>query len=281
MTSTKGIALITTVGLIGCAGGTSLEDDDGDVTATSTAAVGAGGGGASTGTTTTTTSSGGIRGTGGSGGAGGDRGAGGSGGFGGMGGGQSGGVGGAGGGPTTCPTPLSQGPLSPSSPATNDATVGTVAWNNLANVLTMNAIDEFAPFSECAWRRLSSNSLTSNYLATTNFGFTLPAGATVLGIEAEVRVSSRDGGTNILENSVRIIKSGVVGTAERSTGAALPALFNYVGYGGASDLWGENWTAQNVNASSFGVAYSARWNGTAGNDDVRVDHVRMTVTYCP
>ncbi len=55
-------------------------------------------------------------------------------------------------------------------------------------------------------------------------------------------------------------------------------------YGGPTELWGEQWTAADINDPGFGAALSATYEFMAGNDWAKVDTVSITVDYlatCP
>src|SRR3989344_5212889 len=65
----------------------------------------------------------------------------------------------------------------------------------------------------------------------------------------------------VYDHRVRIIKGGAIGSTDKASGTAWPGSLAYTTYGGASDLWGETWTASDINASTFGVAISAYGSG--------------------
>jgi hypothetical protein len=122
----------------------------------------------------------------------------------------------------------------------------------------------------------------SHYLFCTNFGFSIPAGATINGILCEVRgcVSA-----SMEISTAKLIKAGAV------TGNAKSQLSGFAGcprsagvydgqLGSSSDLWGATLAASDVNASNFGVAVSC--NDTNGQGEtVNVDHIRLTIYYTP
>lgn len=123
------------------------------------------------------------------------------------------------------------------------------------------------------------------------------------------------GAASVTENSIKLVKGGVVTGNDKSTGAALPQNSPdvYRSYGGALDMWGATLTPADVNASNFGVGVSyagdttitdylfatnfgfsipsnalidgikaeAESDYTVSFDDptVRVDHIRITVYY--
>lgn len=113
------------------------------------------------------------------------------------------------------------------------------------------------------------------YAKATNFGFSIPAGATIDGIVVEWEIKTAN---TILDNAVRIVKGGTIGATDKSSGSYWPASDTYRSYGGAADLWGETWASTDINASTFGCALSAKRDGSGGHYP-DIDHVRITVYY--
>jgi hypothetical protein len=161
---------------------------------------------------------------------------------------------------------LTAGPNSPGA-TFNDVSFGTVAWTNPGNGLA----------SDDAYAQASPGGGNTNYLAANNFNLAVPASAIIDGIEVAIEKRSLAG--TVLDSRVRIIKGGVIGSTERADGATWPTTDTVVVYGGLGDLWGETWTAADVNAPSFGVAVSA----TDSLDTAAIDHITITVHYslCP
>jgi len=60
----------------------------------------------------------------------------------------------------------------------------------------------------------------------------------------------------VIDNSIRIVKGGVISGDEKALGKEIPATIDYIKYGGENDLWGLTWTAGDINSSDFGVAIS-------------------------
>lgn len=162
----------------------------------------------------------------------------------------------------------SSGPNSPSS-GVNDAGVGSVAWGNPERVVSNNNSKAFAD--------MSLDTDVTNYLVATSFGFAIPAGATINGIVAEVE-QRQPGTSGVVDNRVRIVKGGTIGGTDRSSSVPWPGSDAYASYGGSSDLWGETWTADDINASTFGLAISAK-NTVVEVVSAQVDHIRITVHY--
>ena len=164
----------------------------------------------------------------------------------------------------------SQGPISAGAGA-NQAGVGTVAWSSTGNVVASDNTRASA---------ILSAGNQSQYLVASSFGFSVPGGSTIDGIVVEVERHGSN--TNVLDNRVRIVKGGVIGSTDKSSVSQWPITSGseaYASYGGTSDLWGETWTASDINASDFGVAVSAKNTNPKILRVANVDHVRITVYY--
>ena len=173
--------------------------------------------------------------------------------------------------PSRCtPTAQSQGPNS--GVQWNDLGGGDVPWVIPENAATSDDVRTTATFVAI--------DQTSGALAGTQWGFSVPAAATITGIIVEVERSSLT--ANVAQDlSIYLTKNGSATVGLNKSVAPLwPTTDAYQSYGGASDLWGTTWTAAEVNATTFGTLLSAFANdaGTA-----RIDHVRITVHYtaCP
>ena len=150
----------------------------------------------------------------------------------------------------------------------DDNSVGTVVWSGPDNAKTSNNVDT---------GNILEIGETSHYLKATNFGLSIPTGATINGILAEVEQAYKISGP-ATENSIKIVKGGVISGDDKSTGAETTSTDTYVDYGGATELWGETWTAEDINLSTFGVVYSVK--NLEGDAIVpQVDHIRITVYY--
>jgi cysteine-rich repeat protein len=159
--------------------------------------------------------------------------------------------------------------VGPNSPSTvvSDATIAGSVWSFTANATASD--------NQYAQAPTMTGSVTE-YLKATGFGFSLAPAAIVMGIE--VRVEKRTNNARVSDNAVRIVKNGVIGASDRSNPSAWPTTDTITVYGGTSDLWGETWTASDVNSANFGMAISAR-QIPPGLDTAGVDHVTITVFY--
>lgn len=164
----------------------------------------------------------------------------------------------------------SQGPFDPGTSGTNSS-VGSFAWSNTVDILSSD--------NSRAKVDLDNNGDISNYVTATNFGFTIPVGATIDGIVVDIERSDNGGSGNIKDNIVKIIKAGTITGTDKSAGANWPSSDATKTYGTATDLWGTTWTVANINASTFGVAISAKRTGGGGNNRARIDNIQITVYY--
>ena len=151
----------------------------------------------------------------------------------------------------------------------DDSAVGSRTWSNPDN----------AKANDGSYASTSSyGGEYTHYLKATNFGFSIPAGATVDGIKVEIEKMAwyfdRD---HASDNIVSIVKAdGSIGSTNKSVGATWSTTETYYEYGGSSDLWGETWTPTNINDVDFGVVLSAY---IVSYSDIDVDHIRIKVYY--
>ena len=149
-----------------------------------------------------------------------------------------------------------------------DTSVGTIVWATVTNA-------EGAPDG------LFATSVTvpgnqSEYLYTSNYGFSIPGGSTIDGILVEYYRKATTA-TGVKDYSVRLNNgSGFVGT-DKATGTNWSTTVGYVGYGGSSDLWGRSWSVSEVNSAGFGAGMSVQRSSGPGTADV--DAVRITIYY--
>lgn len=155
----------------------------------------------------------------------------------------------------------------------DDASAGFDTWSNPSNITASD--NSYATVSNGAGS-------TSHYLKGTNFGFSIPDGATIDGILVEIERSilTTAGAKSVTDSAIRIVKAdGSIGTTNKSAGATWTTTDTYASYGGSSDLWGETWTAQNINDVDFGAVLAVVTAADVGTATAQVDHMRITVYY--
>jgi len=167
----------------------------------------------------------------------------------------------------------SQGPNSPAT-AANDTSIGVTSWTSPNDVFTSNNVraNIYGGFGN----------FVSHYLKATNFGFSIPSGATINGIVAEIETSTStpQPNGNVADYSVKIVKGGTISGTNKA-GNNWSSTESYKTYGTSSDLWGVSWTDTDINSSDFGVGLSVTYtyDSKEGPSTLQIDHVRITVYY--
>jgi len=158
----------------------------------------------------------------------------------------------------------------------NDTSIGVATgnWTGLTNVGTQNNIYAQASVA---------NSDITNYLKCTGYGFTIPVGATITGITVGPWLNAT---WTMLDNAMQLVKGGVIQPSNLATGAAIPngggALApapTQFTYGGSTNLWGNAWTAADINNANFGAAFAAQRGGFTSTQQAAVDAMPITINY--
>jgi hypothetical protein len=143
----------------------------------------------------------------------------------------------------------------------NNAGIGATAWTNPTNIVSDNATD-----ASC------SAGASSQYLVASNFGFSVPTGATILGITVRIEAAESSAGTESLNAQLQNESATLFGSSKATTISGTGATV-YT-YGTSADLWGATLTPAIVNDIDFGVRF---WYTTAHN--MTVDYVTVAVEY--
>jgi len=144
---------------------------------------------------------------------------------------------------------------------------GDVSWANPGNAVSSN--NQYATASV-------GGGGTTNQLRCSGYGFAIPATAVITSITVNIE---RDvSGGNFVDLSVQLLKGGVLqNTNNADTSTTYPNSDGVATYGG--DLWGGAWSAVDINAANFGVAFAAERVGGNNSRTVSVDHIQVVVTY--
>lgn len=144
-------------------------------------------------------------------------------------------------------------------------TVSAVGWTNFNNAVG-------TPDNTCAER----TGTAGGALDLTGFGFTIPDAAVIQGITVEVDMAATSSSEGI---RVRLLKGGSpVGNTQDIygiTGQTDCATSAFRTVGSPTDLWGETWTASDINSATFGV----RLSKLGSTNTAYVDAVRITIEY--
>ena len=85
--------------------------------------------------------------------------------------------------------------------------------------------------------------------------------------------------SGLVDSNVVLLKGGApAGSNYADTGSIWGTTDATIAYGTSADLWGTTWTAAEVNASNFGVRFSARNVGSASTT-ASLDSITVTVSY--
>jgi hypothetical protein len=152
----------------------------------------------------------------------------------------------------------------------DDSAVGTLAWSNPTRITSLDASRASAAFA--------GSGLTTHYLKGTNFGFSIPTGATITGIKLEIAKHNSADYPGVVDSTVKLVKGGsVVGSNRAAAGAWTTTRDTIYTYGGETDKWGTTWTPAEINSSDFGAVLSAYKADSWGN--ANVDYFRITVYF--
>lgn len=149
-------------------------------------------------------------------------------------------------------------------------------WSSPANAATINSVAAFAS-------SIPVNS-TTDILRLTNFGISIPASATILGLRVNVRAkaSSPGAGRGIL--SAQLVKAGAAAGTAKNLGVMSGGYTSHEG-GSSGDLWGTTWTQAQVTASTFGIQFTVENDPlsslTTDTLTASIDGVEIFVTYSP
>jgi len=158
----------------------------------------------------------------------------------------------------------------------NNADAGDKAWTSPTNSQADDAANAQALFDT------GGVSQTSQYLHCTNFGFAIPAGATVVGVVVRwQKVWTGAGAARIQDHTIQLIKAGTrSGNNKADTVTNWTATPTNFDLGSSSDSWGVSLTGSDVNLSTFGVALRATRDGASGSSPAaEVDAVWINVHY--
>jgi hypothetical protein len=154
----------------------------------------------------------------------------------------------------------------------DDASRGSVAF--------MNATDAAGSDNSYATALLSGNEAT-HYLRATKFGFHIPAGATIIGIQADVERKSSSNTNTVKDSSVRMVRAdGSLGDLDKALTTNWGTSDVHRTYGSSADVWNESgWSASAINDDDFGLAFAAAASGGTGMRTASIDSLRLTITY--
>lgn len=116
-------------------------------------------------------------------------------------------------------------------------------------------------------------------LYATGFSFSVPSNHVIDGIEVAVqrrRVTGLGFG-NIRDLVVQLTKNGTTPIGDnKAQNSNWPSSDAYAIYGGSTELWGETWTADDINSPTFGISISTEQTSGLWSTG-EINHIRITV----
>jgi len=165
--------------------------------------------------------------------------------------------------------------------------IGTVAWSNTGNGITLTNVD---PTAENFATAVVEDNETTHYYYVDTFGFALQSTDIVTGLEVMVWAKIPSGGAEVMSEwnykSVRLFDADAALFGEDKAIGTTPDISPVAGllyasvFGEYNDTWGAPLTPTIVNDADFGVGISIEKVGTSGNTTtVSIAAVSMTIWY--
>lgn len=149
--------------------------------------------------------------------------------------------------------------------------ITTVAWTAPENVLAQDDVRATAILSEAT--------PATDDLHVTGFGFDVPAGARISGVDVALRRQSPDIGTR--DDEVKLITGGMSVGRFKFTKSPWPSsAAGTHHYGGPTDAFAAELKGSDVSREDFGASFSAKLDMGAISGDPAIDYVEIKVTYC-
>ena len=185
-------------------------------------------------------------------------------------------------------TGLTNAQTSVTQPAGNGATSPSNAcmacpgsgWNNEMNIVAQDGVPADVGLMQNGFC-FQSTCFTSRYLLATQFGFSVPGTATMLGIEINITRKATDT-TAIRDSIVQLITGGAPAGIVKKDAAYWDTSYTTITYGGPTDLWGSTsgfWTPAAINSSTTGVNLKILNTLATQSNSVYVDFISMTVYF--
>ncbi len=142
----------------------------------------------------------------------------------------------------------------PTLPATAaDVSLQGNTWSNINNIKTTGS-----SYATCT--PIPGGAPLTDYIAATNFGFSIPTNATIVGYQLTVKgfwSGSAGSGGSIQDSAIQLTTNGSAPVGNnKSNFASIGTVSNTLTYGGSADTWGNSLTVSQVNSSTFGAMLS-------------------------
>lgn len=160
--------------------------------------------------------------------------------------------------------------------AATNRSIGSGGWSNPGNVTA----------DDGAYATMSNpggvgGPYTSGFLVSDAFGFDLPTGAVVVGIQAILGDIFDDVGGRVYVTSVKLTNNGtqISGTNTKGGGTLTTSAATQT-FGGATDTWGKSdWTIADIEHADFGFEFALIKNADVDSPNVSLDYTAMNIYY--
>ena len=119
----------------------------------------------------------------------------------------------------------------------------------------------------------------SKLLRASNFGFSIPPGATIDGVLAEISLQANSAGKIKDIAAILVDENGFNIGDNQLKDEYLPSSPTTWEYGGSTDKWGATLTPAIINDADFGVRFSVKNYSTTTSWNALVYFIRLTVYY--
>ena len=154
--------------------------------------------------------------------------------------------------------------------AVNNLSIGTLPWMNPEWINTDN-------HSFRAQVEFQANTI-SNYLQGSNYGFSIPENATITGIQVELKMYTLAiYDVRPYYYSLRLVKDGTILSHDKITTPSPMEANGSKCFGSSQDLWGADWTPEDINNPGFGVVFSC--SSTVDRARADVHYMKISVSY--
>jgi hypothetical protein len=116
-------------------------------------------------------------------------------------------------------------------------------------------------------------------LVAKGFGFQIPTGASIKGVEVGIR--RRSSHSQTYDAQMLLVKGNVILSHDLGSGDSWPTSYAVATYGSPTDLWGtKSLDAATLNSPSFALTTAAYVYEVSDVVTARIDAISITVHYC-
>jgi len=149
---------------------------------------------------------------------------------------------------------------------------GASGWTDPTNIYTDNSAFTYASVAASGY---------TSYFYCKGYGFSIPSGATILGIQVRLsakKLGSSQASANIRFNNVYLLDTAGAIAGSFKTSGYFTTTDSWFYLGAVDDLWGNALTPAWVNDADFGLTFRC-YNGGTKSAFAHVDSAQIGITY--